>query len=195
MSEQKYSIDADIKEAQDIVNALESYIHSSEVYGKTGGIFGGGPSVTIGMLLMRLHRLRALQDRLTDSQRAALDAIQAKHDSVRKEWTMHYDEKLVREANSRLDAMKPWFDDCNAEPRTCAGNYPPEALRRTVVQELLDAISAENVDSGGLTAKVRTSDQRLRRFAQPDGFIWDPVLQPVYPQSTYWWLYARPQAS
>lgn len=46
-----------------------------------------------------------------------------------------------------------------------------------------------------LKPKVRQADSGLRRHTQPCPFLWDTVLQPIYPQDTYWWLYARPQPS
>jgi hypothetical protein len=142
---------------------------------------------------MRLRRLNALRDHMTDAQRATLDEAERLRDKARTEWTMHYNEKMVREAHSRLDAMRTFFEECNESPRQCANIYLPEVLRRTVVQELVGAIADSYADDNDLATKLKGTDSRLRRFTQPSGFVWDAALQPVYPQQPYWWLYARPQ--
>ncbi len=194
MPEQKYSVERDLKEAKEMADALDTYVRGDELYGRIGGVFGGGamPSTTVGALLMRLRRLRALENRLSPAQRAELDQIEARHDAVRNEWQLHYSEKLNREANSRLDAMNHFFEECNNSPGLCAGNYLPEALRRTIVQEIARSMEGGGTASGDLTAKMRQVDSKLRRFAQPSDFIWDPALRDAYPQNPYWWLYARP---
>jgi hypothetical protein len=196
MSEQHYSADSDLKEAQAMVDALGEYLLSKEIYGRVGGggLFGGGkmPALTIGALLMRLRRLRTLADSLTPAQRDKLAAIEAKHEGIRKEWRLHYDEKAVREAHSRLDAIKHFFEECANDPRLCANVYLPEALRRTVVQELSLALADSYADTNELPEKMRGTDSRLKRYTQPTDFIWDKALEPVYPRDQFSWLYARP---
>jgi hypothetical protein len=196
MSEQTYSIDQDLKEAEAMAKALDDYIRDDQLYGQVGGggLFGGGsmPSLTVGALLMRLRRLRALQDQMNESQRSRMAAIEQQHEAVRREWRNFYEAKLLKEANSRLDAMKTFFEECVESPRSCAGNYLPEALRRTIVQEILLTMPDLNMKSADLDTKVRGTDSRLRRFVQPSDFIWSPDLQAVYPKETFWWLYNKP---
>lgn len=196
MAEQSYSIERDLKEAQAMVDGLEDYVQRDDLYVQLGGMFGSGslPSLTIGALLMRLRRLQALGDRLSPAQRKQLDDVQARHDAIRREWRLHYTEKMAREAKSRLDAMRTFFEECGKDPNMCAGAYLPEALRRTISQELALALEGLNENTTDLKAKMRDTDMKLRRFAPPGEFIWDRTLEPVYPQPTFWWLYARPQA-
>lgn len=196
MSEQTYSIDEDLKEARAMADALEDYVRGTELYGRagSGGLFGFNrmASLTVGALLMRLRRLRAQWEQLSASQRQTLEAAEAKHEQVRKEWRRHYDEKMLREAKSRLDAMGHFFEECRDDPKLCARVYLPEALRRTIVQELVPAIEDAGISDDELPAKLRRADAGLRRYTQPDDFLWDARLQPFYPRDTYWWLYARP---
>jgi hypothetical protein len=198
MSEIAYSIDRDLKEADEMAKSLVDYVRQDELYGRlSGGFFGSNrmPSLTVGALLMRLRRLRALQEGMSPAQRTKLDEIEARHNTVRKEWTMHYNEKMVREAHSRLDAMRHFFDECQDAPRQCAANYMPEALRRTIVQELKGPIADSYADDKDLAAKMRRADTGLRRYAAQSPFIWDAALESVYPKADYWWLYARPQVN
>src|SRR3990172_2368406 len=114
---EKYSIDRDLKETEAMAGALASYVRSDELYGRvgSGGMFAGRdmPSLTVGALLMRLRRLNALRDEMTDSQVARLKKAESQHGAVSNEWRRHYQQKMLREANSRLDAMSAFFDECD----------------------------------------------------------------------------------
>lgn len=197
MVDNTYSVERDLREAASMADGLADYVRQDQLYGSTGGGFFGGsmPSLTVGALLLRLRRLQAYADKLTPQQRQQLDAVQTKHDSVYKEWRRHYDEKMVREAHSRLDAMRTFFEECGQSMRNCAANYLPEALRRTIVQELADRINDSGIDSNDLDKKMKATDARLRQFARArSNFVWDNTLSDAYPQARYWWLYSLPQA-
>jgi hypothetical protein len=198
MTEQQYAIDEDLREAEAMVKGLVPYLESDEVYGRVGGggIFGGGsmPALTAGALVMRLRRLRLLRDQMTESQRARLDSIEDQHAEAVKEWRVHYERKLLREANSRLDAMRAFFQEASENPRTTSSNYRPEVLRRTISQEILIALADMNVSSQELAQKASQVDNRLRGIAtQATDFLWSPMLQPIYPQKDFWWLYRKPR--
>lgn len=198
MAEQNYSIDEDLREAEAMVEALAPYLESSEVYGRVGGggIFGGGnmPALTAGALEMRLRRLELLRDQMTPAQQARLDDVNNQHAGVLSEWRAHYEKKLLREANSRLDAMRAFFQEAGENPRMANSVYKPELLRRTITQEILIALDRLNVHSEELDSKVKQTDNRLRGVAnQSTEFLWSPLLEPIYPQKDYWWLYRKPR--
>ncbi len=192
MPEANYSIDHDLEEANALAEHLIPYVYENELYGSIGGMFGSMPRLTIGGLLLRLHRLHALEDQMSDAQKAQLAEIDAKHESARQEWTVHYNDKLLQEAESRLKMMEQYFNECADDPRTCANNYNPEAMRRTIVQEIDRQLKQTNAPSAKLEHTMTKVDSQLRRFTQPSGFLWASVLLSVYPQGEYWWLYARP---
>src|SRR5215213_5031683 len=101
-----YSIDKDLNEAQKMADALSEYVRGTELYGHTGGgFFGSGdnPALTVGALLLRLRRLNAIQGKLTSEQHRQLKTIQDRFEQTRNEWRLHYEGKLLKEANSRLD--------------------------------------------------------------------------------------------
>lgn len=193
-----YRIDRDLSEARKMADALDEYIRGSELYGGAGGgLFGSGdmPALTVGALVMRLRRLEALRDKLSPSQQAELAEAGKKHRRVQKEWTLHYEGKVLKEAASRLEAMRTFFQECKENPRLCRANYLPELLRRTIVQELLRVIEAQRIDGSALTEKLHLADIGLRGVVEKAAFQWDGVLQPVYPADEFWWLYHAPPAS
>jgi len=194
MSTTKYSLTRDLEEAKALADNLLPYVYGEELYGSVDGMFGSAsmPSLTIGALLLRLRRLHALEASLTDTQKALLASIDAQNESVHKEWTLHYNNKLLTEANSRLKVIERYFNDCTEDPRSCANNYLPEALRRTIVEDILAALERYNASTPELERAAKSVDSGLRRFVQPAEFIWAKELQPAYPQDAYWWLYAQP---
>ena len=194
MPEATYNIDRDLDEAKAIADHLVPYVYEDQLYGTISGMFGSGnaPSLTIGALLLRLHRLHALESQLSAAQKAKLAAIDAQNESARKEWTIHYNDKLVQEGNSRLKMIDRYFSDCDEDPRTCANNYFPEANRRTIVEDIANALQSSGASNGDLTSSMRRIDSKLRRYAQPSDFVWATALQAAYPNDEYWWLYAKP---
>ncbi len=198
MSEQSYLISEDLKEAEGMVEGLIPYLESGEIYGRIGGggIFGGGnqPALTAGALEMRLRRLRQLRDQMNAEQQARLDALEARYNETLQDWRAHYEQRLLREANSRLDAMRPFFQETTENPRLADSVYKPELLRRTIVQDILGALERLGADSSELSSKARQVDGRFRGvISQAAPFQWDAQLEPVYPQKDYWWLYRKPR--
>lgn len=189
MAEHKYSIDRDLREAAAMADALVPYVYEDELYTKLGGHM---PSLTLGALLLRLRRLGELSAQMTDAQRLRWQKIRDRHDAVRAEWTQHYLGKLAREAESRLKNLDAYFEEFEDSPRSAANAYLPEALRRTIIQEILAVLPADVLREAGLEARVRKADSRLRRYVEPAPFLWAPALEPVYPPDPFWWLYHRP---
>lgn len=187
-----YVLEKDLREVVALAENLEPYVRGRELYGNAGGAFGSLPSLTVGAVLLRLRRLHALHGQLNDSQRASLERAQQHYQQTKKTWRVHWQEKALREANSRLDAMRAFFQECANSARACANNYLPEVLRRTIVQELLIELEAEKVFDAQLDEKRKHTDGKLRGLLRPCPFIWAEVLQPVYPSETFWWLYQRP---
>ena len=191
----RYSLTRDLDELERMVERLGDYLLGEAMYLPVGGGFfrgGGTPQMTIGALLLRRRRLSHLRARLKRVDGSRLDAALAKHGKLRREWTLHYEQKLLREAPSRLRVMAGFFRECSENPRDCAGAYPVEALRRTIIQEVLLAMDEFGYEKGELLAAIRPADQALRRILKADDFIWSPQLEPVYPKAQYWWLYGSP---
>ncbi len=207
MPETRYTPREDLTEAQAMAKGLERYLQQDALYGSVGGggFFGAGqmPALTVGALVMRLRRLDALRqaDALLPNQAAELDLIVQQVEAVRREWNAHYHLKVQRETHSRLDAMQTFFEECAANPRLCARVYMPEAMRRTVVEELFihmqqhaipDALLSDDPDALSAAKKANRVDQRLRRFVQGSDFVWDEPLRPAYEPLRFWWLYHHP---
>jgi hypothetical protein len=189
----KYELEQDMREAVAMVKGLEAYVRGTELYGNAGGgFFSRMPALTVGALVMRLRRLDVLRAQLNSAQSTQLREIQQQHALTRREWAVHYDEKVLREVKSRLDAMNAFFKECADAPKQAPTLYPPEASRRTIAQELVRVLQEQGELDKEVSDKLLGADSRLRQFAKPSAFIWSSLLEPVYPPSEFWWLYAKP---
>jgi hypothetical protein len=89
--------------------------------------------------------------------------------------------------------MQRFFEECAKEPTSCARNYSPEVLRRTITQEILMVLDEEDIASAELDNKVAKTDRRLRSYLVESDFVWDSTLQPAYPRDDFWWMYMTPR--
>ena len=192
----KFDLERDLTQLERMTENLTDYLLGAALYMPVGGYFRAStmPQLTLGALLLRRRRLLELRSSLKRSQAARLDAALRLHDTAQADWTVHYEKKLKQEAPARLKLMRAFFADCRESPRDCAAAYPVEALRRTLVQEILLATDEFGYDGGELAAPVQQTDLALRRFLHAGDFIWSPRLEPVYPRDGFWWLYGSPAA-
>lgn len=194
----RYSLERDLDEFEQMVERLEDYLLGDAMYLPVGGGFFRGsstPQMTLGALLLRRRRLRYLRSKLKRADGIRLDAALTQHCRLQQEWTLHYEKKVRQEVSSRLRVMAGFFRECSENPRDCAGAYPVEALRRSIMQEIILAMAEFGYDKGNLSAAIRPADQALRRILHAGEFIWSPVLEAVYPRRTFWWLYSSPDNS
>lgn len=189
MGEQNYTLESDLKETQLMVEALLPYVYEEELYGRVGM---NTPRLTLGSVLLRLHRLWALRGQMSASQAALVEQLVNQHENVRQSWESHYLKKLVQEAAARLRDIETYLGECKEDPKLCANAYMPEALRRTMIEEILTALPEAERQISGLEMKARQIDGGLRRYVRGSDFIWSSLLQPLYPAEAYWWLYSRP---
>lgn len=187
MSEQNYAIDRDLREARELVEAFVPYIYGDELYGRATM---NGPMLTPGAILLRLKRLQALRGQMNTAQNNAFEEIESRFATSSREWNTHFQKKLVREAEARLRDVQTYLSECKDDPKICASSYLPEAMRRTMVQIIMDELPQSEQDE--LKTKVKNADNGLRRYVEDTDFIWADSLKAVYPRDTFWWLYSRP---
>jgi hypothetical protein len=185
-----YNLNNDVRAAAAIAGALVPYIYENELYGALPGTL---PRITVGGLIMRLNRLDAIRVLLTPDQATALDTAHKQFDAARKEWAVHYEEKLDRELTARIRMVSQAIRDWVNEPRRAPDVYPSDIEKRVMIEGL----TAEAEASHTLTEQQRNLitgiDTRIRTLTDPSGFIWDQRLLVAYPKERYWYLYAEPR--
>lgn len=183
------NLEEDLKVFTAMVEHLTPYLYEDKLFGEINNRL---PKLTLGGLLMREYRLRALEGDLTSGQLQRFSEARETLHNLRYEWLSHYKDKLAQEFTSRLNAIKWFLEDCKNDPQTCDANYPNEAEKRTIIHHLVQEAEAQKAYSKEQRTMLSTIDQRLRGLTRGEDFLWDDVLKDIYPRSEFWWLYGRP---
>ena len=192
MPQANFNLRQDLLEAQAMVNTLNRYVRQKDIYYFIGGNL---PQMTVGGLLLRLRRLRLLQDHLSLKDISKLLDIETKHSESLDQWQWHYIEKIVSELRSRQLAIRYFLAECDDSPTLCEQVYLPEAFRRTVIEHILTTLRRLDADrSDTIHREVAYLDKDMSEVLVVNSeFLWSEELSPIYPKDTYWWLYQVPQ--
>ncbi len=148
------------------------------------------PKGTLGGLLMRLHRLGALEDNLTPEQSERLHAAATTIREVLRTWAAQAQEMALREIKARLDSWTAYLQEVESDPDRYITEYPTQVQGRVALDFLLEY--AGDAVSGETQGYVATADNLLRSISISNPFVWDETLIPAYPESRFWWLYVLP---
>ena len=191
----QYSLERDLSELEAMVERLGDYVLGDKLFLPLTVSYARRsvtPQLSMGAMLLRRRRLGCLRESLRSTQLSRLNAALDQHDALQREWSLHYEKKLKAELPARIRQMGAFFRDCKESPAACAATYPAEALRRTLMQEILLALAEFGYASGETRAKVEPVDVALRRLLRPGNFIWASSLEAVYPKREFWWLHGSP---
>jgi hypothetical protein len=181
-----YDLDADVRAVESMAAALVPYVYQDELYGMQPGTL---PRLTVGSLLMRLHRLPLITDLLTPRQQQVVTDALKRLAEVRQEWHVAYTGKIKREFKARADALDQFFNDCNDNPRGCADNYPASMEKRVMLERLYREAEALGELTEEMQNRLPIVDNAIGRFVEKATFCWDPRLERVYLPEAYWYLY------
>jgi hypothetical protein len=148
------------------------------------------PKGTLGGLLMRLHRLGALDGSLTPEQRERLHAAAATVREGLQTWAAQAEEMALREIKARLDSWTAYLQEAESDPDSYIAEYPTQVQGRVALDFLLEY--AGDAVSGEIQGYVVTADNLLRSISVSSPFVWDKTLIPAYPERRFWWLYVQP---
>jgi len=183
------SLDKDVKTIEAMVEHFKPYVYEAELYGMLPGSL---PRLTIGGLLMRLHRLGVVFDVLTPAQQASVTASREKFEALRQEWSVAYDAKMAQELKARFTALGQFLKECEERPRFAAEGYPSAMEKRVMVEVLKDEAQARGKWTDFFNAQYMQIDNRIRRFFIKDTFCWDARVERAYPPDKFWFLYGLP---
>lgn len=181
----------DLAVLDEMVSELEEYIVKEELY-RTIIVHAPGGEVRVQMtggdLLTRLLRLEGERQRLTPEQQRRLDELKAQAETTIYSLKTRFNTRLLREAKARLDSMKWFLDEVGEDRQRARANYPYEIRNRQRVEEIVKRFGADLPTE--VREQLQSVDHRLRLLTQGSTFIWDPLLQGIFTQSPYWYLYA-----
>lgn len=181
-----YNIERHLDALTAMASNLTPYLYEDELFGHLGNNL---PKLTVGGMVMRLYELQHLADYLTAEQQQRVYDAEVNINAARSEWALHYEQKILKEMGSRLGAVRWYLDDCMREPSSCAGGWPNEAEKRTIVAHLQREAKRLDVMTDELKVELSGVDSRLRGVHRDGDFLWDARLKDAYPKSEFWWLY------
>lgn len=187
----QFDLNNDVRTVSEMASGIVPYVYEKELY---GGMPPNMPRLTIGGLLMRLHRLNMLHNLLTPDQQAKVAEAQSLLDKARTEWPVAWEGKLERELDARLKTLSGLAQECRDDQQRCGEAYPSEIEKRVMVEHLVDALRAQDKLTDPQFAGVRSFDTSIRGYLEKSGFIWDKRLAEAYPEDVFWFLYMRPKA-
>ena len=176
----------DLQALAAMASNLTPYLYEDELYGFLARDL---PHLTLGGLLLRLHRLSCLANTLDTEQQRIVQDARLNFEAERAQWAVHFDKKLQREIATRLMTCEQFLLEYTENPRALAAGYPAQAEKRTIITHLHDAALEQEVWSEEAARRLITIDQRLRRSFQAGNFISDPRLAACYPPEQFWWMY------
>jgi hypothetical protein len=182
-------LDKDVRAVEQMAAQLTPYIYEDELFGVMPNDL---PRLTVGGLLMRLHRLEALRDLLMARQQETVDDALQRLNQVRKEWPLAVSSKVTQELKSRLNALGQAISECEENKRTCRENYPSDMEKRVIIELLKDELQAHDKWTDEVKGALSNLDNRIRRVAEKDDFCWDKRVEPAYPREKFWFLYMLP---
>ncbi len=182
----KYDLNRDVDTAQAMASRLVPFVYETELFGYTPDDL---PKLTIGGLLMRLHRLILLGNLLSDEQRERLATAQQQLDSVKYEWLVAYTKKTTDELIMRINEWDQFLSECKHNQDECSDLYPSIAEKRVMAQILANEARELNALTPDIEKRLNGIDSQLQDYFKSGNFIWDQRLQQVYPQNQYGFLY------
>ena len=188
-------LERDLLIVEAIVFDLRPYLLSTVLYWPLTAPTGSLtllPRGTLGGLLLRLHRLDALRERLSGGQAQRLGTAHAAVSEQLGSWRVQAEDKAMREMSSRLHAWDAFLEECEDNPARYDPEYPTQAEGRTVI-DLLIAFARRAAEQRSFSARLAAVDRRLREIAAESDFVWDPAMIPAFPHERFWWLYMRPR--
>jgi hypothetical protein len=182
----QFNLDNDVRTLVAMVSGMVPYIYGTELF---GAMPPNMPRLTVGGILMRLHRLGAIKDSLNGEQQAALREAQAGFEKTRAAWPVAYEGKAGQELDARLKALGSLLNECTDDRRRCMEVYPSEIEKRVMAEHLAAELREQDALSAAQEAGIRGFDGAIRASVEKAPFIWDKRLEAAYPEDTYWYLY------
>ncbi|MEP6988621.1 MAG: hypothetical protein ABI970_23675, partial [Chloroflexota bacterium] len=147
------------------------------------------PKLTIGGLLMRLHRLSLLGNLLSNEQQEQLDIAQKQVENVKREWLVAYTNKTTDELIIRINEWNQFLNECRQNQDECREMYPSMVEKRVMAQVLVNEARELNVLTPEIEKRLNGIDSQLQGYFKAGSFVWDQRLQRAYPQDEYGFLY------
>ena len=190
------SIEQNLSFLERIVEEFEHYLLSTQVFwpiSHSGITATPLPRLTLGGLSLHLNELAAQKGQMNPEQVKRYDRLRQELGQYQIKWQATMENKAIQELRARLNLWKAYLSDLEEKPEWIE-NYPREVLNRLMI-DLLLTITGSDPGLASEVQLIRNLDLRIHDFTVPGKFILDDLLQPVYPQEKFPYLYMKPRKS
>lgn len=189
-----HSTDYDLNLLETMIEELETFLLSDEVFWPLGGNPHKGqppfPQLSVGQLQLTLKELEAVEEEIDSDQSMRWRKASERAWMLRSKWTTAMAHKSLAEASQRLNLWRAYLTEVNENGGT-SGNYHYEVRHRVILSLLTEFTLL--LDDKLIQAELHTLDGLLRgMLTGPSEFVWAEPLKRVYPEPDYWYLYQRP---
>ncbi len=182
------SAEYDLGYLEAAVELLQSYLLSTEIYWKMNANSPPGepgfPSLTLGALLLSIHRIQSRQ--LSSSQETRKIKVENNIHQNQMKWRSAWGNKAREEYRSRLDLWRNYLEDFRQDPPGHFDRFRYEVSRRVMLDLL--ARKADKIPDTQLQMPAGL-DRVLEGLMVPDDFIWDESLEAGFSAENYPYLY------
>jgi len=144
------------------------------------------PHLTLEGLLLSRARLNALP--LTLAQKAEWGQLLPELHLACSRWRVAWEKKAARAFGSRLKLWRNFLEEYRHDADAHYDRYAYE-VRLRVMLHLLQP-DANPLPQAQLEM-LAGLDLVLEKWLQPSNFIWEPDLQPGFPETDFWYLYGH----
>jgi hypothetical protein len=181
--------------AHAIINQLDPYILSNEVFWPLGGKSSDGdafPRASLGQLLLTLDELSVLAEGMDPEQAARFQRERSAFEGFRQKRPANLEAKAWAEVAQRLNLWRSLLRDLREGDRG-AGSYRTDVRQRFFLTRLQTFLT-DGEKLSKLRIELSQLDGALRGRFRSGGFLWQPRLRHVYDRDEYWFLYGHPAA-
>jgi len=176
---------------REAVPLLKDYLLARDAAWQLPGVVGDGRQpytmLTIGPLLFMLKRLKARKLTAYELEELGRFEEQIFQDKIHNENA--WKKKAGQDMGSRLRLWQATWDEYQKDQQAVMAAYPTSIAQRVMLQLLWEEIEPAGLLAAPMQFTLQYLDVNLRMFFQPGDFIWEKVLQPAFPEETYWYLY------
>ncbi|MGA9534164.1 MAG: hypothetical protein WBR18_15710 [Anaerolineales bacterium] len=191
-----HSLPYNLELAQAIINQLEPYLLSNEVFWPLGGKSSDGdvfPRGSLGQLLLTLDELSVLAEEMDPAQITTYHGQQTAFKNYRQEHPAILEAKAWAEVDQRLNLWRSLLRDIREGERG-TGSYRTDVRQRFLLTRLQTFLTNEQ-KLRKLHSELSQLDGVLRARFESGEFQWHPRLRYLYNHDDYWFLYGHPAAA
>ena len=179
-----------------LLDSLEPYLLSKEMFWPLepgAGLPSEMPArLSLGILAFTLDGLASQESHLPVAPRRELLRLKRLWETHQTNWRAAVERKSTQESRARLSLWSAYLDELD-EAEAAREDYPHEVRQRVMIARL-SGWSGEGPEAGRNAERTRSLDARLKGRFETGPFVWEALLEQVYPASDFWFLYGRPSS-